>query len=86
MLRRLEAAGAVASIRAEEALGHACDLAAMRYGHEALAPRVWQLRHNLTAYDATYVALAEALDAALLTTDKRLAQAPGHDAKIEIAE
>ena len=47
-------------------------------------PRVWELRHNLTAYDAVYVALAEALDAPLLTRDQRLAAAPGHHAVVEL--
>jgi predicted nucleic acid-binding protein len=49
-----------------------------------LLPRVWELRHNLTAYDAVYVALAEALDATLVTRDQRLAQAPGHHARVEL--
>ena len=47
-------------------------------------PRVWDLRNNLTAYDAIYVALAEVLDAPLLTRDKRLAASPGHHARIEL--
>jgi predicted nucleic acid-binding protein len=47
-------------------------------------PRVRDLRKNLTAYDAVYVALAEALDAPLLTRDKRLATSPGHHARIEL--
>ena len=49
-----------------------------------LAPRVWALRDNLSAYDATYVALAEALRAPLLTCDGRLAGAPGHGAEIRL--
>lgn len=48
-----------------------------RHAHEPLMERVWELRENLTAYDAVYVALAEALDARLLTCDARLARAPG---------
>ena len=55
-----------------------------RYPHDVLLPRVWDLRHNLTAYDATYVALAEALDAPLVTRDRRLACAAGHGAEIEL--
>jgi predicted nucleic acid-binding protein len=47
-------------------------------------PRIWDLRNNLTAYDAAYVALAEALDMPLLTRDRRLASAPGHRAQIEL--
>lgn len=48
-----------------------------RHAHEPLADRVWELRENLTAYDAVYVALAEALGARVLTCDARLARAPG---------
>jgi predicted nucleic acid-binding protein len=55
-----------------------------RYPHDFLLPRVWELRNNLTAYDAVYVALAEALDAPLLTRDRRLAGAAGHCARIEL--
>jgi predicted nucleic acid-binding protein len=46
--------------------------------------RLWQLRNNLSAYDAAYIALAEALNAQLVTRDKRLASAPGHRAQIEL--
>ncbi|MEJ5913567.1 hypothetical protein [Pseudokineococcus sp. 1T1Z-3] len=46
---------------------------------------MWQLRHDLSAHDAVYVALAEALDAPLPTTDERLSRAPGHDAVVELA-
>ena len=55
-----------------------------RWLHDVLLPRVWQLRSNLSAYDAAYVALAEALRAPLLTCDRRLAAAPGHRALIEL--
>ena len=55
-----------------------------RYPHDVLMGRVWELRQNMTAYDAVYVALAEALGAPLLTHDARLANAPGHAAKIEL--
>ena len=48
-----------------------------RHGHEALLDRVWTLRDNLTAYDAVYLALAEALDTTVLTCDRKLARAPG---------
>ena len=60
------------------------DLPLRRYPHDFLLPRIWDLRNNLTAYDATYVALAEALDAPLLTRDRRLAAAAGHQAQIEL--
>ncbi len=55
-----------------------------RHGHEPLLDRVWALHDNLTSYDAVYVALAEALDATLLTCDGRLARAPGLAARIEL--
>jgi predicted nucleic acid-binding protein len=55
-----------------------------RYPQDFLLPRIWELRNNLTAYDAAYVALAEALGAPLLTRDKRLSSAAGHRAKIEL--
>jgi predicted nucleic acid-binding protein len=60
------------------------DLPLRRYPHDFLLPRIWDLRNNLTAYDAAYVALAEALDAPLLTRDRRLAAAAGHRAQIEL--
>ena len=55
-----------------------------RYSHETFLHRVWQLRHNLTAYDGIYVALAESLDCPLVTCDGPLAAAPGHRATIEL--
>ncbi len=58
------------------------DLDLELYGHEPLVRRAWRLRGNLTAYDAAYVALAEGLDAPLLTTDENLAGAPGNDAVV----
>jgi predicted nucleic acid-binding protein len=60
------------------------DLPLTRYPHGLLLPRIWDLRHNLTAYDAVYVALAEALRAPLVTRDHRLAGASGHRARIEL--
>ena len=66
--------------RAADARTDFRDLALVRYPHEELADRIWDLRHNLTAYDAAFVALAEALDAPLLTCDGKLAAAPGHGA------
>ena len=86
VLRRYEGAGIIASHEAEEALRNLHDSDIHRYGHEMLLDRVWQLRHNVTAYDAVYLALAEALDAALLTCDARLASAPAHGARVELLE
>lgn len=57
-----------------------------RHSHELLLERVWALRQNVTAYDATYVALAELLDAPLITRDARLARSSGHTARIELIE
>jgi predicted nucleic acid-binding protein len=56
----------------------------IRAPHGPLLPRTWELRTNLTPYDAAYVALAEALDAPLLTADRRLAKAPGLDCQVEL--
>jgi predicted nucleic acid-binding protein len=55
-----------------------------RCAHDVLLPRIWALAGHLTAYDAAYVALSEALDAPLLTADARLARSEGHRARIEI--
>ncbi len=83
-LRRLVRIGKVQEQRALEALADFADLELTRYPHGPLLQRVWELRHNLSAYDAVYVALAEALDAPLLTRDVLLASAPAHDAKVEL--
>ena len=67
-------------LSAEEALHGVYDalrLEIFYWGMFEFADRVWSLRHNLTAYDASYVALAEKLDATLITVDERLTRAPG---------
>ena len=84
VLRRLVATGEVRAARASLALDDLRALDLDRYDHELLLPRIWKLRDNLTAYDAAYVALAEALGATLLTFDERLARAPGNRATIEL--
>lgn len=84
VLRRYARKGEVDSQRCQAALTDLADFPITRYSHDWLLPRVWELRDNLTAYDAVYVALAEALDAPLLTGDRRLASAPGHHARIEV--
>lgn len=53
-----------------------------RFDHEPLLPRIWELRNNLTSYDAAYVALAEVVGVPLLTSDRRIAKTPGHDAEV----
>ncbi len=57
-----------------------------RYSHSALLPRIWELRENVTAYDAAYITLAETLNAPLITTDAKLARASGIRAEIELYE
>ncbi len=84
VLRRYAATKQVEPGRCRDALIDLLDFPIHRYPHDVLLPRVWELRHNLTAYDAAYVALAEALDAPLLTRDRRLATAPGHRAQIDL--
>lgn len=83
-IRRHVADGAMDGERGREALSDFADIPLRRYPHTFLLPRVWTLRNNLTAYDAIYVALAEALDAPFLTCDRRLAAAAGHHARIEL--
>ena len=76
-MRRLVARGTVASQIADGAVRQWSRLGVRRLAVHWLSERVWELRHNLSAYDASYVALAEALDCPLLTADARLAGAPG---------
>jgi predicted nucleic acid-binding protein len=84
VLRRLAQSAELTPARAALALADFCDLAIERHAHGILLRRVWSLRTVMSAYDASYVALAEALAAPLVTCDGRLARAPGHTAKIEL--
>jgi predicted nucleic acid-binding protein len=70
--------------RVEGMLQDFVSLPIIRYPHELLVPRMWQLQDNLSGYDATFVALSEALGVPLITTDARLARADGHAAQIEL--
>lgn len=79
-LRRLVRTGQLSEERAADARADFAELAVVRYGQQPLADRAWELRDNLTAYDATFVALAEALAVPLVTCDARLARAPSHRA------
>ncbi|HVC10084.1 MAG TPA: hypothetical protein VNE59_00470 [Burkholderiales bacterium] len=71
-------------LRGEEALEDLTDLPLERYPHQPLLPRIWDLRSNATAYDAAYLALAEALGATLVTRDAALASVPGHSVRVEV--
>ena len=84
VFRRLERHRILAPARAEAAVEALADLPLTRYPHAALASRVWELRGALTAYDAAYVALAEALGAPLLTRDAALAAAAPRSARVEL--
>jgi predicted nucleic acid-binding protein len=85
-LRRLVRAGEVSPGRAAEAIEDLVDLDLHRHAHLDLLIRAWKLRENLTAYDAMYVALAEAIDATMVTCDAPLAKAPSHIVTIEVIE
>ncbi len=85
VIRRHELGGLISSDQAAQAHADLLDLPIEIFPYEALAQRVWQLRRNLTSYDAAYVALAEALDAPLITVDRRLADAPGIICRVEVA-
>jgi len=84
VLRRFVLSGELAADRGEEALEDMLDLPLTRYPHAEFLTRIWELRRNLTAYDAAYLALAEALDASLVTRDARLGSAPGHSARVDV--
>lgn len=85
VLRRLVRQKILTERQGASALDGFTLLALTRYPADWLRPRMWALRHNLSAYDATYVALAEMTGAtALLTTDTRLAAAPGVNCPIEL--
>jgi predicted nucleic acid-binding protein len=84
VLRRLVREGTLTSKRAEEAIEDLMALRITRYAPALLLNRIWRHRQNLSAYDATYVALAEELKAPLITRDQKLAAAPGHAAAVEV--
>jgi predicted nucleic acid-binding protein len=84
VLRRYQLSGELSADDGREALADLAGLDIARYAHDPLLPRVWELRTSVTAYDAVYLALAEVLEAPLLTLDRRLAGARGHRARIEV--
>jgi predicted nucleic acid-binding protein len=84
VLRRLVREGTLTPRRAVEAIEDMAALRIARYPPVLLLQRIWRLRQNLTAYDAAYVALAEELQAPLITRERRIAAAPGHAAAVEV--
>ena len=84
VLRRDALFRALSPERGSLALEYLAELRLTRHSHVSLLPRIWELRNNVTAYDAAYIALAEALDAPLVTRDKALAAWRGHRAKVEL--
>ena len=81
-LRKLLAGRRIDSHRTEQLLVQLAALPAERYAHTPLVGRIWELRHNFTAYDATYIALAEATNAVLYTSDEKLCR--GHRARVRL--
>lgn len=84
VLRRWVRAGQLSEPRARAGMVLLARLPVRRYLHEPLLARMWTLRASLTVYDAAYVALAEALDAPLVTRDARLVRSTGHRAHVEL--
>jgi predicted nucleic acid-binding protein len=84
VLRRLLQSRDLTTARADQALADFRDLVIEHHAHGWLLGRIWELRAAMSAYDAAYIALAEVLDAPLLTCDERLARSHGHSARIEL--
>ena len=76
-MRRLELAGTVSEDQAVQAVADLLDLPIEYWPYDALAERIWELHENLSSYDAAYIALAEELDATVVTLDRRMQRAPG---------
>ena len=83
-LRRQTLLGTLSGKRSDEAIEDLKSMAFVRYPHATLIDRIWSLKNNLSAYDAAYISLAEALDAPLITMDARLAQVPRIRAAVEV--
>lgn len=84
VLRRLVRETTVSAQRADQVIQDLLDLRLTRYPHFVFLPKIWRLRHNLSSYDAAYVALTEELDATLLTRDAAFTSVPGPRVKIEL--
>jgi predicted nucleic acid-binding protein len=82
--RRQLDAGWLEPAGAQQALGDLAEMNLIRASHRPLMPRIWDLRDNLTPYDAAYVALAETLDVTLLSADGRSTRAPSLRCKVEL--
>jgi predicted nucleic acid-binding protein len=82
--RKLARAGALSESRAEEAVQDLRRVRIIRYSHLPLLPGIWSYRHNLTAYDAAYVVLAETLEATLITRDGGMAAACRNSVRVEV--
>ena len=85
-LRRYVSVNELTPQRGEQALIDFTDFPIIRYPHDLFLSRIWTLCHNVSAYDAAYLALAESLPASLITCDARLAAAPGHRASVELVQ
>jgi predicted nucleic acid-binding protein len=84
VIRRQELSGQISSDQAVQAHRDLLDLAIELWPYDLLAARAWELRQNLSIYDASYVALAETADLTLVTLDERLAKAPGAKCRIAV--
>ena len=84
VIRRFHRTGILTLQRSEQALEDFGDLAIRRYGHELLRPGMWRSRNSVTAYDAAYIALAELLEAPIVTCDGRMARSTGHDVTFQL--
>ena len=84
VVRRYWRAGDITPGRGADALSDLSLLPLQRYSHEPLLARIWQLRNNVSAYDAAYIALAEGLDATFVTMDSALARIPGGRVPVEV--
>jgi predicted nucleic acid-binding protein len=84
VLRRMVLRKEIEGRRADDAISDLLNLRVSLYPHKLLVPRIWQLRHNLSAYDAAYIALAESLRAPIVTRDTGLKAASGHVAVVEV--
>lgn len=86
VLRRFVRTKNIPAQRGREALDDFARMPLARYPHDLMLPRIWELRDNLSAYDAAYVVLAEILSAPLVTRDVKLSSVRGHGARIEVVQ